>query len=1011
MSVGRLLSLAVVVCVSIAPARAQRYGEVFGRIVDFSQGGVFDASITIVDEDTGFRRTVQSETGGAYAVGSLAPGSYKITVRKEGFRPVMKFGVKVSSGAAAREDFQLPLGSMEESVTVVGTAPALERPDASAGGQFDLDEVGQLPLNGRGVITLLELIPGTNVIPATRGDAGQFTTSGMRPNTNLFTVDGVSANTGVSAGGLPAQSSGGALPALSAFGSLDSMISVEAVQDFKLQTSTAVAEFGRMPGASIALSSRAGTDHFHGSAVFRYRNQYMGANDWFANQAGDPRAPLGYEDFAPSFGGPLKRNRTFFFLSYEGIWLNQPYVYKVPVPSTDTRLAVSPAERAVLNLFPQPNQGSLGQGAALWTGQINRPAGLTSGSARIDQAVTPRVTLFGRYSDSPSHNDFGMPQVNHLDLRAQSLTLGLNARPTARTVLDVRVNESQSSADSIWTDTTGSNAPGCALATLASGFFPNVTVPCDELVRFSIDGIGQVTSGPEGSRRERQFQIVPTAGLNLGRHAIKIGADYRRILAIRRDPTGSVNLIDQSAGTLTLLQDWWKASANPINQDVAIEELSLWLQDTWQVSSRLTVAAGLRWEFSPAPTVPANFLDTTTNSVVLNTQPLWPTSYHDFAPRLGLAWRLTKDGRTVLRAGGGLYYDSSMSIATDLINGGPFSASTPLKSNISPFSTSSLTFGFEQGLKLPQVRQWNVSLEHGFGTHDVISLGYVGSSGRDLIRREAGGAGSSGQDYVALTTNHGASSYNALEAQYRRHVARGLDAVASYAWSHSLDNDSSDSFLLWSTNGAGIGGDHASSDFDLRHSLTAAVSYELPPPGSPRFAARLLGGWVFDGIVHARTGFPIVLQQQEEILAINIVNAYRPNWVYGQPLWISDANAPGGKTLNPAAFSIPGTYNTKQGNLGRNVPSGFGMEQVDLSLKREFHFSEQRGIQVRLEVFNALNQANFADPIKFLDSPLFGQSTSMLNTMLGTGSSGSGLAPILQIGGPRSVQLSVRLHF
>ena len=1010
MPVGRLLSLAVVVCVSIAPARAQRYGEVFGKIVDSSQGGVSDAAITIIDEDTGFRRTVQSETGGAYAVGSMVPGSYKITVRKEGFRQVVMFGVKVSAGAAARQDFQLPLGSMEESVTVVGTAPALERPDASAGGQFDLDEVGQLPLNGRGVITLLELIPGTNVIPATRGDAGQFTTSGMRPNTNLFTVDGVSANTGVSAGGLPAQSSGGALPALSAFGSLDSMISVEAVQDFKLQTSTAVAEFGRMPGASIALTSRAGTDHFHGSAVFRYRNQYMGANDWFANQAGYPRAPLGYEDFAPSFGGPLKRNRTFFFLSYEGIWLNQPYVYKVPVPATDTRLAVSPAERAVLNLFPQANQGSLGQGVGLWTGHINRPAGLTSGSARIDQAVTPRVTLFARYSDSPSHNDFGMPQVNHLDLRAQSLTLGLNARPTARTVLDVRVNESQSSADSIWTDTTGSDAPGCALATLASGFFPRETLTCNDLVRLSINGIGEVISGREGSRRERQFQIVPTAGLNLGHHSIKLGTDYRRILAIRRDPAGSTNLVDESADTITLLQDWWSAYAPPVNANAAVKELSLWLQDTWQVSSRLTVAAGLRWEFSPAPTVAGYFLDATTNNLVLNTQPLWPTSYHDYAPRLGLAWRLSKDGRTVLRAGGGLYYDSSMSIATDLINGGPFSA-TMLKSNISPISSSSLMFGFEQGLKLPQVRQWNVSLEHGFGTHDVISLGYVGSSGRDLIRREAGGAGSNGQDYVALTTNHGASSYNALQAQYRRHVARGLDAVASYAWSHSLDNDSSDAFLLWSANGAAIGADHASSDFDLRHSLTAAVSYELPPPASPRFAARLLGAWAFDGIVHARTGFPITLQQEEEIDAINVVNAYRPKWVYGQPLWISDANAPGGKSLNPAAFSIPGTYNTTQGNLGRNVPSGFGMEQVDFSLKREFHFGEQRGIQLRLEAFNVLNQANFADPIKFMDSPLFGQSTSMLNTMLGTGSSGSGLAPVLQIGGPRSVQLSVRLHF
>jgi hypothetical protein len=153
------------------------------------------------------------------------------------------------------------------------------------------------------------------------------------------------------------------------------------------------------------------------------------------------------------------------------------------------------------------------------------------------------------------------------------------------------------------------------------------------------------------------------------------------------------------------------------------------------------------------------------------------------------------------------------------------------------------------------------------------------------------------------------------------------------------------------------------------------------------------------------------LQEAEEIDAINVVNAYRPNWVYGQPLWISDAHAPGGKTLNPAAFSIPASPAQSQGNLGRNVPSGFGMGQVDLALKREFHFGEQRGIQFRLEAFNALNQANFADPIRFLDSPLFGQSTSMLNTMLGTGSSGSGLAPVLQIGGPRSVQVSVRLHF
>ena len=209
----------------------------------------------------------------------------------------------------------------------------LDRQDASAGGRFDFDEVAHLPLNGRGVLTLLELIPGTSVVPATRGDAGQFTTAGMRPNTNYFTLDGVSANVGVSAGGLPAQSSGGSLPALSAFGSLDSIISVEAMQEFRVQTSTTVAEFGRMPGASIALASRAGSEQFHGATGFRFRSEQLDANDWFANRQGDGRAPLDYEDLAQSIGGPIKRHHTFFFLSFEQVCLNEPYVWEQPVPS------------------------------------------------------------------------------------------------------------------------------------------------------------------------------------------------------------------------------------------------------------------------------------------------------------------------------------------------------------------------------------------------------------------------------------------------------------------------------------------------------------------------------------------------------------------------------------------------------------------------------------------------------------------------------------------------------
>ena len=173
--------------------------------------------------------------------------------------------------------------------------------------------------------------------------------------------------------------------------------------------------------------------------------------------------------------------------------------------------------------------------------------------------------------------------------------------------------------------------------------------------------------------------------------------------------------------------------------------------------------------------------------------------------------------------------------------------------------------------------------------------------------------------------------------------------------------------------------------------------------------SRFFGGWAVDGVFRARSGFPITVQESEEFIGIALTNAFRPNWVYGEPLWIADAAVPGGRRLNPAAFSS--AAQATQGTLGRNVISGFGMWQVDLSVRREFRWSERRRIQLRLEAFNALNHTNFADPTPYRNSAVFGQSTSMLNLMLGSGSPGSGLAPILQAGGPRSLQGSLRFRF
>ena len=361
-------------------------------------------------------------------------------------------------------------------------------------------------------------------------------------------------------------------------------------------------------------------------------------------------------------------------------------------------------------------------------------------------------------------------------------------------------------------------------------------------------------------------------------------------------------------------------------------------------------------------------------------------------------WRLTRSGDTVLRGSGGIFYDSSLSISTDLINSGPLSITQLLSGKAGLFSTI-LSYGFEPALRLPRLAQWNLTLDRALSRSDALSIGYVGSKGRHLIRRELGGAGNTPTALFALTTNHGAADYEGLQAQYRR-WGRGVRVLASYSWSHSLDNDSSDSFLVWAGPGAGERRDRASSDFDLRHAFTLSASWDAP---------RRMGRWSVDALLRARTGFPITVLVNEQYQGVPLANAFRPTQLPGQRIWLDDASAPGGRRINPAAFLTPAAGT--QGSLGRNSIAGFGMSQIDMAVRRDWKWKDHRVIEVRVEAFNVLNHANFADPVRYLSSPVFGQSTSMLNLMLGTGSPGSGLAPLLQTGGARSVQGTVRLRF
>jgi hypothetical protein len=988
------------------PLAAQQYTHLSGLIRDPSDAAVPSAYVTVVNDETGFRRTALSRADGGYVVASLQPGLYKITVRKEGFRTVVQLGVKLDVAQPARVDFALPLGSMQETITVQGSRTPLHAEDASVGTLVTHDFVEKLPLNGRGLLSLLELAPGTVVTPATRGEAGQFTANGQRPNTNYFTVDGVSVNSGVSGGGLPAQVNGGALPGMTAIGSFHNLVSLEALDEFRVQTATTTPEFGRLSGAQVSLSSRSGSNELRGSLFEYFRHERLDANDWFANRIGDPRAPLRMNDYGGTLGGPLKRNRTFFFLSYEGMRLRQPFAWRSPVPTAEIRQNTPAGVRTVLDLFPLPNGPALGPGLAEWTGRNNRPSGFDSGSARIDHALTSRLAVFARYSETPSFNAFGNTQISELTVRSRSITGGLNLRIRPNAILDFRWNWSRASAESNWHPAGVRDLPACALEPVAE-YFVRLPGMCDYLLRLNIAGVGSVTTGRESSRRQRQLQFLPSFLLNLGNHQLRFGADYRRLSPWRRDYTNSFAIIADSIQNVILNSNLWIARANPQQASGVLKEVSAFVQDTWRIHPRLTGTFGVRWEYTPS----AQYRlpdDSDVPDILLpvRTQ-IWSHRLSNFGPRFGIALRPSSSGKTVLRAGWGLYYNSSLSVATDPVNSGPFSLSH-YSSPRNGFVATLLSYGFLAGMRLPSVQEWSGSVEHSIGNAHVVSASYVGSRGRNLIRRELGGQPEDVDTLqLLLATNHGNSYYHGLQLQYRGRLSERFQSILSYSWAHSIDDSSSDSALQLAGDGLAANTDRGSSDFDVRHVFTGAVTYAIPARWKNSRMAPLVRNWAMDGILRARSGFPLTVLDSENLMGLSFANAYRPSLLPGVPLWLSDGNTPGGKSLNRAAFLT----GSSQGNLGRNSIYGFNMWQTDLALRREFLFRDQRSLQLRVEAFNLFNHPAFADPVRYLSSTLFGQPQSMLNLMLGTGSPGSGLTPILQTGGPRSFQMVLRFRF
>ena len=471
------------------------------------------------------------------------------------------------------------------------------------------------------------------------------------------------------------------------------------------------------------------------------------------------------------------------------------------------------------------------------------------------------------------------------------------------------------------------------------------------------------------------------------------------------------------------------ASYTP-NVQLVFGNWSLFAQDTWNVTRSLTITYGLRWDYNTAPTSPNGTPPYTVDQVNnLRTMtlapagtPLWTPQKDDFAPRLAVAWNARPN--LVVRAGAGIFYDLGYSAIADVMVAFPYTQSNAIFNTSFPLSDSAAAppafrttppvtqaVVVDPNHVLPRTYEWNAALEQGFGNADVLTITYLGAAGRKLMRRDFYNAPNPDFGLVEIMSNGADSSYNALQVQYRHRLTRGLQALASYTWSHSIDDVSSDANYNNVPLAHSAAADRGPSDFDIRNTFAGAVSYYIPGP-KQGWAKPILENWSVNTIVYARSAPPVNVVTGKNPFPGTLVSGansvQRPNVVPGVPIYLSDPTAPGGKIINKAAFTVPVSG---QGNLSRNALRGFNASQVDFSLQRLFKLSERFSLQTSADFFNIFNHPNFGAPINYMTSPQFGQSTQMLNAWLGSGGQSGGLNPLYQIGGPRSIQLALKLQF
>jgi hypothetical protein len=1019
---------------------------ILGRVTDPSGAVVVAAEVEVRNIDTNLVVLSATNADGLYTVPSLHPGHYVISVRKSGFKTVSVTQLDINVQDNVVRNFVLQVGSSAESVTVTAEGENINTTDATVSTVVDRNFAENLPMNGRSFQTLIQLTPGVVLTANNGNDQGQFSINGQRAASNYWMVDGVSANIGIAATGQPSNGLSGSLGSFSATGGTNSLVSVDAMQEFRIQTSTFAPEFGRTPGGQISIATRSGTNQYHG-AIFDYlRNDILDANDWFADSKGLPKPEERQNDFGGTLSGPIVKDHTFFFFSYEGLRLRLPQTSLTTVPDLTSRQNAVAAVQPYLNAFPLPNGPAAGNGMAEFNASYSNKSNLDAYSLRVDHRIKQNISIFARYNYSPSdllQRGGGVPLSNITPARitTQTATVGTTWTITPSLLSDLRLNYSRTGAESHFVqDTFGGAVPVSAFQ------IPSPFLIQNSGVIFIIGSLidGSLAAGTQFRNTQRQFNLVDNATWQRGSHNVKFGADYRRLWPESRGyQYFQEPFFDDVPSAIAGKFDFAGiGSSLPIT--FLFRNISLFGQDTWRVSPRLTMTYGARWDVDVAPRSTSgpslsavtgyNLNDPSGLALAPAGTPPFQTTYSNIAPRLGIAYRLNDSPNmgTVIRGGFGVFYDLATSEmgnvvspfnypegATTFLFGGNFPF-TPDQLQPPPITPAGGIQAFDPHLRLPYTLQWNIAAEQALGQQQSLTASYVGSSGRRLLQTAFLSAPTPELSLAQLTGNSGESDYDALQLQFERRLRGGLQILASYVWSHSIDTASAGSFENRSNRvpGGDSNANRGDSDFDIRHAFSTALTYQIPTLKDSKLAKAALGGWSLQSIIQAHSAPPVDITDAHFSKFNNrFFAAVRPDLVPGQDLYLNGSQFPGGKAFNPSAFTDPPADQTtgnplRQGNLPRNFARAFGVVQWDLGTHRDFHIWESIMLQFRAEMFNVLNHPNFGPPSARFGVGGFGISSQMLGQSLSGGQVGAGgFSPLYQIGGPRSIQLALKAMF